>query len=150
MMINLKAALVTHRSQLILALISGLLLALTFPKPDLGWLAWIALVPLLLALRKASPRLGFGLGFGFGMAAHLGIIYWTVHAMHVYGYVPMVQSVFVLVLFCATLAVFSGVFGFLLAWSFLVSRSVSNSHGTVGPTAADWLELMDCTMAYSL
>ena len=115
MTINLKAPLVTHRSQLILALISGLLLALAFPKPDLGWLAWIALVPLILSLRKAPPRLGFGLGFGFGLVANLGIINWTVHAMHVYGYIPMVQSVSVLVLFCAVLAVFSGLFGLLLA-----------------------------------
>jgi apolipoprotein N-acyltransferase len=111
---NLKVPFTSHRSQLIFALISGLLLALAFPKPDQGWLAWIALVPLILALRKASPRQGFKLGFGFGLAAHLGIIYWTVHAMHVYGYVPLFQSIFVLILFCAVLSVFSGLFGFLL------------------------------------
>ncbi len=54
------------------ALASGLLFALAFPGPDLGWLAWIALVPLLLVIRDLTPARAFRfgllaglLGFGF-------------------------------------------------------------------------------------
>lgn len=103
------------RVQWILALISGLLLAASFPKISQGWLAWVSLVPLLLALRKAPPRLGFALAFGTGTTAQLFTMYWTVHAMHKYGYVPLVQAVCVLVLFVMVLGAFTGLFGWLVS-----------------------------------
>ncbi|MDI6772476.1 MAG: apolipoprotein N-acyltransferase [bacterium] len=54
------------------ALTSGLLFALAFPGSDLGWLAWVALVPLLLAIRDLSPTQSFRYGLlagllGFGL-----------------------------------------------------------------------------------
>lgn len=54
------------------ALASGLLFALAFPGPDLGWLAWVALVPLLLATRDLPPAHSFRYGLlagllGFGL-----------------------------------------------------------------------------------
>ncbi len=54
------------------ALASGLLFALAFPAPDLTWLAWFALVPLLLAVGDLSPGQSFKYGYlagalGFGI-----------------------------------------------------------------------------------
>jgi apolipoprotein N-acyltransferase len=46
----------------LLALSSGLLLSLSFPSPDQGWLAWAALVPLLVAVRDLRPAAGFVAG----------------------------------------------------------------------------------------
>jgi apolipoprotein N-acyltransferase len=46
----------------ILSVVSGLLLALAFPPHDMGWLAWLALVPLLVALRDMRPGGGFVAG----------------------------------------------------------------------------------------
>jgi apolipoprotein N-acyltransferase len=53
-----------------LALLSGALLALCFPGPDQGWLAWIALVPLFMALQAGGSgdravRVGHGARLGF-------------------------------------------------------------------------------------
>ena len=48
----------THRSQLFLGFVSGILLTLSFPKIDQGWLAWISLTPILLAIRQSNPRNG--------------------------------------------------------------------------------------------
>ena len=51
-----------------LALISGVLLALAFPKLSWDWLAWIALVPLFVVLGKAKgwkESLLYGFLFGF-------------------------------------------------------------------------------------
>jgi apolipoprotein N-acyltransferase len=42
-------------SSLAMALLSGLLLFLSFPKFGSGILAWVALVPLFYALRDANP-----------------------------------------------------------------------------------------------
>lgn len=60
--------------------VSGLLLALSYPSPGLGFLAWFALVPLLISLSRAqnpSQALGFGLITGivfFGVSMH-----WLTH-----------------------------------------------------------------------
>ncbi len=109
-------AIVNLKSQLILSLVSGLVLTLAFPKIDMGWVAWIAMVPFLLAIRKADTRTGCLLGFVFGMAHNLGLIYWTAHTMHTYGHLPTVQAVGVLVLFAICLSGYQALFGATLSW----------------------------------
>jgi len=49
------------------AVLSGVLLALSFPKPGLSLLAWVAFVPLLWAVAGATPRQSFRLGFVTGI-----------------------------------------------------------------------------------
>ncbi|MGH2373955.1 MAG: apolipoprotein N-acyltransferase, partial [bacterium] len=58
------------------ALASGLLFVLVFPAPDLGWLAWIALVPLLIAIEGQTPAAGFRLGYLTGVVAFGGTLAW--------------------------------------------------------------------------
>lgn len=58
------------------ALLSGVLLTLSFPKFDLGALAWVGLVPLLLALNGKQPIAAFLLGFSTGVIFFPGIFYW--------------------------------------------------------------------------
>jgi apolipoprotein N-acyltransferase len=59
------------------------LLAFCFPGLDLGWLAWIALVPLFMALLDAGraqavrPRQGAWLGFGAGAVFIGALLYWV-------------------------------------------------------------------------
>ena len=105
-----------HRSRIIMAMASGLLLTFAFPKIDQGWLAWIALVPLFLALRQADPKSGFVLGSLFGMVHHLGLVYWTVHTMHHYGNVPVDQAIGILILLSGYLSLFPGAFCAALTW----------------------------------
>ncbi|MBI5894801.1 MAG: apolipoprotein N-acyltransferase, partial [Desulfobacterales bacterium] len=99
-----------HRYELLLAVLSGVLLCLAFPKIDQGWLAWFALVPFLVALREADGRTGFAIGFAAGMAHYLGLIYWTAYTMNVYGHVPLMQALCALALLAAILATFMAVF----------------------------------------
>lgn len=42
---------------------SGFMLAALFPKFNLWWLSWVALVPLLLVARASRPRAAFGYGW---------------------------------------------------------------------------------------
>ncbi len=115
-----------HRYELLSAAFSGLLLCLAFPKINQGWVAWFALVPLLVVLRRAGGRTGFALGFAAGMAHYLGLIYWTAYTMNVYGDVPMPQAVCALSLLAAILAAFwaVGTMGLCLAcrapWHLLI------------------------------
>jgi apolipoprotein N-acyltransferase len=60
-----------------LAVGSGGLLALAFPSPSLAAVAWVGLVPLLVALRLATPRGAAGLGFLFGCILVGGTFRWV-------------------------------------------------------------------------
>ncbi len=63
---------------IILSALSGVLLALAFPKFDLYWLAWIALVPFFLALiRSRSLRERLVCGFFFGMVFFGIHLFWV-------------------------------------------------------------------------
>jgi apolipoprotein N-acyltransferase len=106
----------TLRRQVLLALLSGLLLVLAFPKIDLGWVAYVALIPLLAAIRQSDAKCGFWLGYTCGMAQHLGLIYWTAYTMKFYGHLPMALSLVVLLLFCAYLSIYTGLFGAAVAF----------------------------------
>lgn len=55
---------------------SAVLLWLAFPPTEWAWLAWIALVPLMLALRSVTrPRYGFLIGLAWG-GWFYGILLW--------------------------------------------------------------------------
>ncbi len=64
------------------AISSGAAVALSFPSTDLGPLAWVALVPLLLALRGASPGLALVAGGLFGVVSGFGIYGWVFALPH--------------------------------------------------------------------
>jgi apolipoprotein N-acyltransferase len=59
-------------------LASAAAFAAAFPPYDLGWLAWIALVPLVLATLGVPPRTAFRLGYLWGLAAFGSVLWWLV------------------------------------------------------------------------
>jgi apolipoprotein N-acyltransferase len=61
----------------VLALAVGALPALAFPAPSLWWLAWVAVVPLLLVVRAAPTAREGGVRASFGLAGYvLATQYW--------------------------------------------------------------------------
>jgi apolipoprotein N-acyltransferase len=100
---------------MLLAALSGLLLTGSFPKVGLDWLAWFALVPLLVALANLSARESFRIGFIAGLVHYLTLLYWVVPVMRTYGYLPWYLSVAILFLFATVLALFPAVFSMALA-----------------------------------
>ena len=103
------------RTHMLLAAVSGLLLTGSFPKVGLDWLAWFALVPLLLALANLSVRESFRIGFIAGLFHYLTLLYWVVPVMQTYGYLPWYLSVAILFLFATVLALFLAFFSMALA-----------------------------------
>ncbi|MBT8332676.1 MAG: apolipoprotein N-acyltransferase, partial [Deltaproteobacteria bacterium] len=87
------------RTHMLLAAVSGLLLTGSFPKIGLDWLAWFALVPLLVALANLSARESFRIGFITGLIHYLTLLYWVVPVMRTYGYLPWYLSIAILFLF---------------------------------------------------
>jgi apolipoprotein N-acyltransferase len=98
------------RTDIILAIISGILLVLGFPPFDFYLLAWIALVPLLISLYKKEIKTSFLLGILTGFVYFLGTIYWIFHSVYFYGNIPLILSLILLVLLCLYLGAYVGVF----------------------------------------
>ncbi len=97
-----------------MAVLSGFLLTLSFPKANVSWLAWFALVPLLAALRNLSLKNGFYLGLCAGLAHYLTLVYWLAHTMSTYGHLPLYASVPILLLLSAYLALYIAIFSMSL------------------------------------
>ena len=98
------------RLNFFLAVSSGLLLTLSFPKAGFSWLAWFALVPLLAALRNLSPKNSFYIGLCAGLAHYLTLVYWLAHTMSTYGHLPFYASVPILLILSAYLALYVAIF----------------------------------------
>jgi apolipoprotein N-acyltransferase len=95
---------------------SGLLLTAAFPAVGWSYTAWIALVFLLWAVRDLSVKQSFAAGFAAGLVHYLTLLYWLVHTMHTYGYLPIWLSALVLCLLAVYLALYPAVFAALVVW----------------------------------
>lgn len=92
----------------ILSIASGLLIALSFPTPGFSFLAWIALIPMLVALEGSSPRTSFRIGITCGVSAYAFILYWLNIVFTQYGHLPWTVSIPVYMLLVFWLAMFYG------------------------------------------
>ena len=100
----------SYRSSNYAAILSGILLILIFPRADMWALAWVALLPLLLAVQGKSPRLAFSLGSISGATAYMGIIYWIAYTLIQYGHLPFILGVGLLLLLVFYLALYIAFF----------------------------------------
>ncbi len=94
----------------LLAGVSGVLLALAFPKVDWNILAWVAFIPLLWLTQGQTLRRAFGLGWLAGMGFYLCTLYWVVDTIGLYSNIPHIIAVGPLLLACTILSVYTGVF----------------------------------------
>ena len=96
------------RKDIFLSLFSGFLLILSFPKFDLGVLAWVAFVPLLLSIRDKGGKESFFLAFLTGSVFFAGLLYW-IAAVAVYN--KLILLALPIIIFF--LALYFGFFGLL-------------------------------------
>src|SRR5262245_18395660 len=85
--------------------LSGLLLVLSLPKPDFYPLAWVALVPLLVAIFTA-PTLKRAIlpSYVAGVMFFAGTCYWITETMMIYGGVSTFEAIGIGLLFAWTFA----------------------------------------------
>ena len=104
------------RSKLFLALLSGVSMTAAFPRTGWFWVAWIALIPLLLALRDISVKDGFRLGWLCGLTHAVGLLYWLAHTMSTYGHLPVYLTVGILLLFSTYIGLYTALFSTLIVY----------------------------------
>lgn len=99
---------------ILLAILSGVLLITIFPEFNYKHLAWLSLVPLLLALDGKGWKGRFFLGFIAGFVYFLGAVNWITISMNQYGGMPYFVSFLVLLLFSVYLALYVALFSVLI------------------------------------
>lgn len=122
----------------LLAGLSGLLIVLSFPKADLSFLAWIALIPLLTTLEGQTPKAAFKLGFFTGLIAYAGLLYWVMIVMGDYGHLPLFATIPLWLFLSAWLALFYG----LATWATVMGERFGIKSALLMPLAwvgADYL-----------
>ena len=99
------------------AIVSGVLLILSFPKYGFGFVAWFALIPLLYSLhRTTSIRQALLLGFITGIVGYIGIIYWIAYVVVNYGYLPIYLGIISMLLLASYLSVYLAIFAAGIAY----------------------------------
>ncbi len=126
------------------AILSGVLLTFSFPNANFPWLAWVALIPLLLSIRpherqftatieghnmaltnrfqsKEKEMYGpwdggfaFKAGFWAGLVHYLSLLYWIVPTVAIFGNLPIFLAVPILVLLSCYLALYPALFAFFV------------------------------------
>ncbi len=110
------------KNDIILSLISGALLVPGFPPFDLYPVAWIAIVPLLMALRGKNLKSSFAAGMMTGFVYYTGTMYWVYNSMYSYGNIPAGLSVLFVILLCSILGAYVGLFSLLYRYVSAGSR----------------------------
>jgi apolipoprotein N-acyltransferase len=75
-----------------LAGLSGLLYAASFPPLSWSWVAWFALVPLLMAAAAVSPRRAAAAGMIWGATMGIGVAWWLPDMLSHYFGLPVAFS----------------------------------------------------------
>jgi len=99
----------------LLACLSGALTALCFPKFNLFFLAWISLIPLLLALLKKRPLPSFFLGLSSGFVYYAILLYWIPSVPAHYGNLSPILSFLIYLLLVVLMALSWAAFAFLFS-----------------------------------
>ncbi len=98
------------------ACLTGILYPLCFPNFDLGWLAWVVLIPLHFAIEGLPPRRAFWWGWLAGTIAFVGVMFWVITAMSLYGQVPLIVSLLLMLLLASYLGAFIGLYALGISW----------------------------------
>lgn len=99
----------------VLAVLSGVLFALAFPYAAIGWLIFLAPIPLLIALARAQRAWeAFFLGWISQFIAWLIMVPWVVRVMSHYGGLPYITGVLIFIAMCAILGLYGALFGWIV------------------------------------
>ncbi|MGH7934068.1 MAG: apolipoprotein N-acyltransferase [Candidatus Binataceae bacterium] len=90
-------------------MVSGLALALAFPKFDLNLLAWVAFVPLLYAIEEQPFKHVFAYAWLQGFACFVASLYWIALTLHNFTHLDLTLAVLPMLLLAGVVALFTAV-----------------------------------------
>jgi apolipoprotein N-acyltransferase len=138
------------------AALSGVALALAFPDYQLWPLAWVGLVPLLLALRGKGTAHGALLGSITGAVFFQMVIWWIINTVTQFGHLPFWLAALVQALFLLVISSYIAFFGFAVTWIARKSSedlalaagvplwvAIEFARGAMGHLAFPWARLAD-------
>lgn len=102
-------------TDILFALLSGLLTALAFPKFSLSFLGWISLIPFFFILAKKTPRQSFVLGLVAGFVFYAVLLYWIPDVPAHYGNLSIGFSILIYFVFVLYLSLFWAFFSCVFA-----------------------------------
>ncbi len=127
-----------------LALLSAVLLILSFPNFDLWPLAWFALVPLLLIAVRRNPWPTFFAGWIFGVLFFYCSCYWLTYSMINFGGFPTWLAYLALLPGAIVIGIFPALFAHVLARAVGRWGTVATFLAPVAWIAFEWGRLQ-CT-----
>jgi apolipoprotein N-acyltransferase len=137
-------------SNLSLAIFSGLLLVFAFPDWNLWSLGWVGTAPLILAVvRERRFWRSFALGTVTGTIFYAGSSYWITYSMHNYGGIPLWLCYLILIIFSATVGIFTGLFACVLALAIKRLGGWSVLTAPIIWAASEWLRLQATGMGWN-
>jgi len=104
------------RKAFILSAASGVLLFISFPAYEFHYVVWVAIVPLLYALKGRSLSEAFFIGLISGLVYNVGIIYWVSFVVVNYGYLPLYLGISVMFLLALYLSLYVSLFSVALVY----------------------------------
>jgi len=114
---KIRMGMFENNRSIFLSLLSGVLLVFSFPKFGVGLIAWIAFVPLLLALQATDKPLKAALwGFLTGIVFHIGLLYWIAQVIVMYGYLPLYIGISAMILLSSFLSLYFSIFSAALVF----------------------------------
>jgi apolipoprotein N-acyltransferase len=120
--------------------VSGIALALAYPRFDLSALAWVALVPVIVIALGRAPAVAFGWGCLAGACFFFILLRWLNFTFSVYSAIPWPLIYAPTVALAGYCALYVGLFAAVLAW-LTARRSISWALG-VAPfvwVVAEWV-----------
>ena len=97
-------------TDLLLAILSGVLSALAFPKFSLSFLGWISLIPLLYIIFQRKNLQAFFLGWLAGFSFYAVLLIWIPAVPQHFGELSSGLSILIYLLFTMFLGLFWAIF----------------------------------------
>lgn len=122
-----------HLKNLLIPAAAGVVCIAAFPPLDFGFLAWLALLPLLYIVFQVSPRRAFWAGFSFGLPLHLYLNLYLAEVL--LPYLPGWLGLTAL----AAIVIYTSLFNALFAWSASLVKRFAPPLFTITAIPALWL-----------
>ena len=98
---------------ILLSVLAGVGLSLSFAPFSLSFLSFFLFVPIFFAIEDLSEKEAFKIGYIAGLSHFLTLLYWIPYPISKYGHVPVYISIFPYLLLCMYLSLFFGMFCWL-------------------------------------